>query len=233
VILSKHRFEHTRRGDIERHEDRCAELFGERLDVGLRLLVDIGDREVGAKLPKRLRAAIGNRMLVRHTYDERFGAFEHGRRNLDGHDLFSAGRASSACVCRAIISSSLVGMTQTATPLAPVLTRGLLAALAVASSSIPSQRASRHIRSRRAALFLADPGREDNRIQPTERSCERSQLAADSVNVEVDRGFRTGLVAFEQDAHVAGNARHTEQAGLLIDELLDCACVHLELVEKV
>src|SRR4030095_3340290 len=66
---------------------------------------------------------------------------------------------------------------------------------------------------------LADPGREDNRIQPAERSRERSQLAADSVNVEVDRGFRTGLVAFEQDAHVAGNARHTEQAGLLIDEL--------------
>ena len=77
VILLEHRLEHAWRGDIERHEDRRAELSGERLDIGLRLLVDIGERELGAQLTERLRASIGDRKLVRHPDDERFGAFEH------------------------------------------------------------------------------------------------------------------------------------------------------------
>src|SRR5208282_3671479 len=80
---------------------------------------------------------------------------------------------------------------------------------------------------------LADPGREDDGVQPAERSRERAQLAANSVNVEVDRRLRAGRVAFEQRTHVAGNARYAEQARLLVDELLDSACVHLEFVEKV
>src|SRR5208282_3802801 len=80
---------------------------------------------------------------------------------------------------------------------------------------------------------LADPGREDDSVQPAERSRERAQLAANSVNVEIDRRLCTGRVAFEQRTHVAGNARYAEQARLLIDELLDSACVHLELVEQV
>ena len=62
--------------------------------------------------------------------------------------IASCSGATACNVWRAIISSSLVGITQTATGLAAVLMRGPPERLAAASSSMPSQAASRQTRSR-------------------------------------------------------------------------------------
>ena len=64
---------------------------------------------------------------------------------------------SQSRVWRAIISSSLVGITHADTRLAAVLMRGPPRALAAASSSTPSHAASRQTRSRIAALFSPMP----------------------------------------------------------------------------
>ena len=62
---------------------RRLELARQRLDVGPRLLVEIGDREVGAELAERLRAAVGDRVLVGDADHERLRALQHRTRNFD------------------------------------------------------------------------------------------------------------------------------------------------------
>ena len=62
---------------VKRHEDACAHLLGERLDVGLRLLVQIGNRQVvGLEVLERLGAAIGYRLVIRDSDDQPFLACE-------------------------------------------------------------------------------------------------------------------------------------------------------------
>src|SRR5262245_36903061 len=107
-------------GDIEWQEDRSLQILGERLDMLLRLLVQIGDRQLSAQRAKSLGAAPGNRLVVGDADDQSLASLE---RNLglgkygDIHDAFSLawvdGRLlhSSARVCCAIISSSSVGTT--------------------------------------------------------------------------------------------------------------------------
>ena len=91
-------------------------------------------------------------------------------------------------VCRAIISSSLVGMTHAATRLAARAdARAARAALAAASSSTPSHAASRHTRSRSERLFSPMPRGEHDRVEAAERRGERAELAADAVDEEIDR----------------------------------------------
>ena len=58
-----------------------------------------------------------------------------------------------------------------------------------ASSSTPSQAASRQTRSRSDAAVLADAGGEHDRVEPAERGGERAQLAPDAVDEQVDRGL--------------------------------------------
>src|SRR5262249_43149578 len=98
--------------------ERCAQLAGERLHMGLRLVVEIGHGDLGAEGVERLGAAPGDRMLVGDADDEpllaleqrRLGSRDHGRSpGLAG--AFMPWRESSARVCRAIICSSSVGMT--------------------------------------------------------------------------------------------------------------------------
>ena len=105
--------------DVERHEDRRLELLRQRLDMLLGLVVQIGDREVGAQGPKRLGAAPRDRLIVGDADDQSLSSLQ---RNLglwkygNGHDALSRfGLAeefrlhSSDKVCCAIISSSSVG----------------------------------------------------------------------------------------------------------------------------
>src|SRR5262249_52273190 len=66
-------------------------------------------------------------------------------------------RPTTCCVCRAIMSSSLVGITHARTRLGPVLMRGPPRALAAASSSTPSHAAPWHTRSRMTAAFSPIP----------------------------------------------------------------------------
>src|SRR5512144_1068749 len=64
------------RAHVERKHDLGLELLGERLDVFLCLVVEIGDRELGPERAKRLSAAPGNRLIVGDADDETLLAFE-------------------------------------------------------------------------------------------------------------------------------------------------------------
>src|SRR5262245_37838056 len=79
----KHRLELAGPRYVEREEDRSAEGARERLDVGFRLLVQIGDRELRTQLAERVRAPVRDRMLVGDACDERLAAGEWWTGYLD------------------------------------------------------------------------------------------------------------------------------------------------------
>src|SRR5262249_50013685 len=102
--------------EIERHEERSVELLGQGLDMRLRLFVEIGDGEIGAESVKSLGTPIGDRLIIGDAGDERFFALEQGQAGNVDHSGFSLSvfapcARSTRSVCRAIISSSSVGMT--------------------------------------------------------------------------------------------------------------------------
>ena len=74
----EHRLELARRRDVERQEQRRLQLARQRLDVRPGLLVEVGDREVGAELAERLGAAVGDRAVVGDADDQRLGALQDG-----------------------------------------------------------------------------------------------------------------------------------------------------------
>ena len=136
-------------------------------------------------------------------------------------------------MCRAIISSSLVGITHAAVRLAAVLMRGPCFAFArrVELDAEPGRLPAHPLADRRRVL--ADAGGEDDRVEAAERRGERAELAADPVDEEVDGELRPRLGRLEQRAHVARHARDAEQAGLAVDQLLDRPRVHPALVHQV
>jgi hypothetical protein len=75
----------SRPGDIERHEDRGVERLGQRLDVRLGLVGRVGDGEVGTDLAECAGAAVGDRVLVGDSADERLLALENLARLGVGH----------------------------------------------------------------------------------------------------------------------------------------------------
>ena len=190
-------------------------LARQRLDEAARLVVEIGDGEVGAELAKRLRASVGDRLSLAMPIDERLAALQHAARGAWSVMVRLSVRAgsyaarmiamprtawrrscpSNSSVWRAIISSSLVGTTHAATRLSGALMRGPPRAFASASSVTPSHAASRHTRSRSDRAVLADAGGEHDRVEAAERGGERAQLAPDAIDEQVDRGLRTGIVA--------------------------------------
>ena len=127
---------------------------------------------------------------------------------------------SSALVCRAIISSSLVGITHAETRLSgggdPRSVRGVGA------------RIERHAEPRRRLAdaaadlggVLADPGGEDQRVDAAEHGGERADLLRGLVDEVVDREARRRIGAGEQVAHVVADARDAEQPRLLVEQLL-------------
>ena len=134
---------------------------------------------------------------------------------------------------RAIISSSLVGSTQAATGLAAVLMRGPagLVGRVVQHHAEPGRGAADALAD--LGAVLADATGEHQRIEAAQRSGERTQLARDAVDVQIDREPGARLLAGEQRAHVARDARDAEQPGLVVDQLLDGARVHAALVHQV
>ena len=190
AIAVEHRLELAGRCDVERQEDRRLELLRQRLDVRPRLVVEVGDREIGAELAERLRAAVRDRVLVGDADDERLlrppapGCRGHGAPSR------SALRRAASRVCRAIISSSLVGITHAA-----VAARGRADARAalrvgrrIELDAEPGRVAADALADRRGVL--ADAGGEDDRVEPAERGGERAELAADAVDEQVDRQLR-------------------------------------------
>ena len=55
---------------VHRHEDRRLDLAGQRLDVRLRLVVEVGDRELGAEGAEGAGAAPGDRAVVGDADDQ-------------------------------------------------------------------------------------------------------------------------------------------------------------------
>ena len=80
----EHRLHLAGRVHVERHDDRRFELARERLDVFLRLVVEIGHGDLGAERPERLGAAPGDRIFVGDADDEALLAFEE--LGFDGGD---------------------------------------------------------------------------------------------------------------------------------------------------
>ena len=73
------RFELAVGHHVHRHEDRRLDLAGQRLDVRLRLLVEVGDRELGAEGAEGAGAAPGDRAVVGDADDQALAAFEELR----------------------------------------------------------------------------------------------------------------------------------------------------------
>ena len=82
--------------DVERHEDRRFELLGERLDVRLRLVVQVGDGELGAERAEGPGAAVGDRVLVGDADHEPFLAFEPAQVGVERHGPGPLGRRHQA-----------------------------------------------------------------------------------------------------------------------------------------
>ena len=75
---------------IERHEYRCLELAGKRLDIRLRLVVEIGHREFRAERAKGLGASPRDRLLVGNANDKATLALEERCFcNWNGHAILS------------------------------------------------------------------------------------------------------------------------------------------------
>src|SRR6185369_4750480 len=66
----EHGFERARDADVEGQKERSLERPCNRLDVWARLLVEIREREIGAKLAKGLGAAVCDRLVVGDSDDE-------------------------------------------------------------------------------------------------------------------------------------------------------------------
>ena len=75
----EHRLHLALDADVERHDDRRLELARQRLDEFLGLVVQIGDRELGAERAERLGAAPGDGLIVGDADDQPSLAFEQRR----------------------------------------------------------------------------------------------------------------------------------------------------------
>src|SRR5262249_40144248 len=108
----KDRFHLPWHAHVERHDDRSFELAGQRLNILLRLVIEISDGHFGAECTECLGAAPSDRLLIGNADDETLLALEQWCFSNGNHFaiLWCTGgwtlRAeSSASVCRAIISS--------------------------------------------------------------------------------------------------------------------------------
>jgi hypothetical protein len=117
--LREQRLHLARDLDIERQEDRRLELLRERLDVGSRLVVQVGERELAAEGAEGAGAAVRDRVLVGDTDHEALLALEAAEIGIERHGSLGRGhqpapamgaRPSTESVWRAIICSSSVGI---------------------------------------------------------------------------------------------------------------------------
>jgi hypothetical protein len=80
---------------------------------------------------------------------------------------------------------------------------------------------------------LSDAGDEYDGIKSTKRGGQRAQFSADAVNKPIYCEFSARVVRGQERAHIARHARHTEQAGLLVEQFFDGAGVQLEFVHEI
>ena len=73
----EHGFELPGHGHVERQEELGRQLARKRLDIGTRLLVEIGDADVRTELAERACATIGDRLVVGDADDEGLASLQH------------------------------------------------------------------------------------------------------------------------------------------------------------
>ena len=175
---------------VERQEERRAERLRQRLDVRARLVVEIGDRELGAELAERLGAAPGDRVLVGDADDEGLPVLEHRAWNVEGH------RCSFPCVpsARARVARDHQFFVGRDHPGGDATLRGRNARAArVVGGAVELDAEPRGVAADalpQPSAVLADARGEHDRVEPAERRGERAELAADPVDEQVDRRLR-------------------------------------------
>ena len=142
-------------------------------------------------------------------------------------------RPSSEDVWRAIISSSLVGITHAETRLPGRENRGVFFALAAWSTSMPSHADERQMRLRISGRVLADAGGEDERVDAAQHGGEAADLTRRAVDEVVDGQPGGCLRARQQIAHVVADPRDPQQARFLVEDGLHVLGRQLEILEQV
>ena len=171
---------------VQRHEDRRLDLARERLDVGLGLVVEIGDRELGAEGAEGAGAAPGDRLVVGDADDQAAACLRAAWPSTAGRVMASlrlirlAGCSERQGVPRD--HQLLVGRHDDGARRGSSASRcsAAPAALASGSSSAPSQARRSAMRARIGGGVLADPGGEDEGVEAVERRREQPGDAARS-----------------------------------------------------
>ena len=106
-------------------------------------------------------------------------------------------------MCRAIISSSLVGITHAETRAPGVLMRGPPAAFAagVKLDAEPCRVAANAFAD--GGRVLADAAGEHDRIQPAKRGGERTELAPNAIAKQIDRELRPRIARGESSVRMS------------------------------
>ena len=140
--------------------------------------------------------AVGRERACDPEADAAGRAGDDCRFSLEHFLLLSIQPPSTRRVWRAIMSSSLVGITHAPVGLVAVLMRGPPLAFAASSSSTPSQRRVCGTRARTIdALSRRSPPVKTMRVEAAQRRGERSQLAADAIDEQIASGLRARVVA--------------------------------------
>ena len=194
---------------------RRLEFARERLDVRPRLLVEVGDRRGRRRVrgtPWRSRRRSSARWRCPRPAPWRPSGRAAGLAGPCVVVPVASGPPAAAAVWRAIISSSLVGITQAATAASRRADARAAARFAAASSSTPSQRrvAADALADRRRVL--ADAGGEDERVEPAERRRQRAELAPDAIDEEIDRE-RARAARRSRAARACRSTRRRRRAG--------------------
>src|SRR5262249_25357840 len=125
-------------------------------------------------------------------------------------------------VCRAIISSSLVGITQAETLLQGVDIRGPLPVFASASISMPSHAEASPIRRRISGEFSPMPAVKTSPSMPPRTAASPADFLCGAIDEVINRQPGFWLAAVKQLAHVITDSGNTKQARLLIND-----CFHI------
>ena len=89
-----------------------------------------------------------------------------------------------------------------------------------------------HLFADRRGVFT-DAAREDERVESLQRRNQRAQFTHRPIAKEVDGEFCPCLIRRKERAHVGRDTGHAEKAGLTIEQVLDRARIHFELVLQV
>ena len=126
-----------------------------------------------------------------------------------------------ARVWEAITASSSVGITHTDGACPSGEMHVLPRWLASGSMRMPSHARPWQTCWRMSGEFSPMPAVKTERVQAAQCRRERADLANDAIDEELDRLGRQGAITGQENAHVVADAGDPQQAGFLVEEVLD------------